>query len=406
MSYFETLRGTIGSGGAGTSAPAIRRPIQLSDSQFTVEQRRLLDCDDIRGAWRDLARRAVQANIFYEPEIALAAAQHLVGGDQIRALLIWDRLTAGRMPVLLGLIPLIPPKSALPLPQQHGLSNSGLASGIPLIDAMRAGEVLARMLDWIANDAAGPRGLFLPRIARDGAFAAALEAIAVARGYTLIRRPHSQHSAFDTAAPADDGDDDAMTRLARSERFKLLRGQLARLGKVAFTDAGGGDGLRDGIEIFLAMEASGPKGEAGTALLLQTRTATFLRMAARGAGRAHHCRLVSLTLNDKPIATALLFENVAAAWLVGLTMDAQFERYAPEEMLVLAIMERRARLKKGGSLHMCLENPVNLNHLRPQIVRTDDLVLHTRSPGLPSRLAAVARQALTSRTKARGNRPA
>ena len=59
------------------------------DSLFRVEWRPLADLDAIATEWRDLAGRALEPNVFYEPSFALAAGP--VFGRDSGAGLVWSR---------------------------------------------------------------------------------------------------------------------------------------------------------------------------------------------------------------------------------------------------------------------------------------------------------------------------
>ena len=53
-----------------------------------AEWRPLAALGEVRGEWRDLARRALEPNVFYDPAFALAAAP--VFGADIGAVLVWS----------------------------------------------------------------------------------------------------------------------------------------------------------------------------------------------------------------------------------------------------------------------------------------------------------------------------
>jgi hypothetical protein len=63
--------------GAASAIASARRAV-LADrygaNAFTVEWRGLDHLQSIEGAWRALAERALEPNVFYEPGFALAAA--------------------------------------------------------------------------------------------------------------------------------------------------------------------------------------------------------------------------------------------------------------------------------------------------------------------------------------------
>ncbi|MGC2135815.1 MAG: hypothetical protein WA661_21410, partial [Xanthobacteraceae bacterium] len=86
------------------SAIASARRAVLADryaiSSFAVEWRWLAELLSVTDDWRDLAGRAIEPNIFYDPGFALAAAS--VFGNDVGAVLVWSGTTPRR---LLGFFP-------------------------------------------------------------------------------------------------------------------------------------------------------------------------------------------------------------------------------------------------------------------------------------------------------------
>src|SRR5580692_5671693 len=67
---------------------------------LAVEWRSLLELGPIESEWRDLAARALEPNVFYEPAFALPAAR--VFGRDAGALLVWSGTSPRK---LLGFFP-------------------------------------------------------------------------------------------------------------------------------------------------------------------------------------------------------------------------------------------------------------------------------------------------------------
>ncbi len=63
--------------GAASVIASARRAVladRYAADSFTIEWRDLAELEPIADEWRDLARRALEANVFYEPDFALPAA--------------------------------------------------------------------------------------------------------------------------------------------------------------------------------------------------------------------------------------------------------------------------------------------------------------------------------------------
>jgi Acetyltransferase (GNAT) domain len=395
MAYLEALRGDVSSGGSQSILPSVTRTGRNIPGKIVIELRHLRACADIMPDWRDLARRALQPNVFYEPDIALAAAQHLVGSESIQAILVWDQPASGGQRHLLGLLPVRIPGPLLPFQQLRGMRSPYFASGVPLVDRECTPEVLGALFRWFGTVDAPGSSYLLPQIDLDGPFAKTLAAAARAsgRGLTVIGR-HQRGGLIQNVS----GTDDAL-RAALLERLKILRQQLAITGVPAIVEASEGMALRDAVEVFLAMEASGQRGRAGTAMMMQTRTGTFLRAATRGLGKGRHCRMLTLTQGEVPMAVALLYESGARAWLVDLVSDEAFARSLPDEFLMLAVMERQYRHSRVIATEQCgTALPTTLEHLWPERIAIGDILIGPQNSRTPAAVATRAKTSLARRT--------
>lgn len=386
MAYLEALRGEAPSGhGQAGTASSPRGGRGLPDRP-TIELRPLRACADMLADWRDLARRALEPNVFHEPEIALAAAQHLVGAESTQALLVWSGPQGSGQRLLIGLFPVRIPGALQPFRQLKGLAHPYLASGVPLVDRDRAADVLGQVLGWLGSAEAPASSYLLPRIALGGAFAEALITAArvSGRGLSLIGR-HPRNQFRPGAGQAGD-----MDRPARLERLRTLRDQGAARGRPEVVEAVEGQALRDAVEIFLALEASGERGRQGTAMMMQTRTGTFLRAATRGLGQGRHCRVLTLMQGESAVAAALLYESGASAWLVDLVHDETFTAYPADEFLALALTERQARQGRTLLSVQCAPGPQpQLDRLWPEQATVADILVNPARERQPAQTPAM-----------------
>lgn len=348
MAYYETRRAEAGSSQPKTR-PSIAVHEPLKAGQTLAEFRPLRQCHTILDQWHDLAKRALQPNVFYEPEFALAAAQHLVGSEAVNVLLIWHQSRFERVPRLVGFFPVTLPGGILASRKIVGMTSPYAASGVPLIDRSVAADVMELALRHLANHASHNGTYMLPQIDLDGEFSIALMAVLHKAGYRLTcingeQRHVYNHQQLDASARQ------SMQDLAR---LQDMRTALAKLGRVTIREAASGPELRDAVEYFLALEASNWLGRTGRAIMLQTRTGAFLRAATRGLGRSHHCRVMTLALDDTPIAAALVYDDASRAWLVGLASDQAHKAHLPSELLIQAIIERQMRQGKIAITDLC-----------------------------------------------------
>src|ERR1700733_1681101 len=143
-------------------------------NSLAVEWRPLAELGSIAAEWRELATRALDPNIFYEPAFAVEAAR--VFGRDAGAVLVWSG-TSPRQ--LLGFFParIEQRRYGLRLPVLVGWTHPYAPLGMPLVEREAAEPVIAAWLDHLADNPELPGLLLLPFLPEDGPFAAALDAI-------------------------------------------------------------------------------------------------------------------------------------------------------------------------------------------------------------------------------------
>src|SRR5580692_5468621 len=160
------------------SAIASARRAAVADryaaNALAVEWRNLSELEPIADEWRELAARALEPNVFYEPAFALEAAK-IFGGDA-GALLVWSGTSPRK---LLGFFPgrVEPRRYGLKLPVLVGWTHPYAPLGVPLVEREAAEPVIAAWLAHLADDPNLPGLVLFPYLTTGGAFAAGLDAI-------------------------------------------------------------------------------------------------------------------------------------------------------------------------------------------------------------------------------------
>ncbi len=237
-----------------------------------------------REGWRDLLMRAVEPNPFYDHAFAGAVHAHLPGHDAMRI------VTARRDGQLIGLFPLMPlppARGGLPgLGLWMGLWNPFVTSGLPLLDRAQAPEA------WMAMSARlhaeGVRQIVMPLLPSDHGGLAALQAGWDALGVAPFEVARHQRPAIESPL-----DPKAYRARYSKKRRRNVEGRVRLADKLGTVTAGtfrGADepGAAATFEAFLALEASGWKGAAGTALASRPETLDFAREVFRRGGPLVH----------------------------------------------------------------------------------------------------------------------
>jgi CelD/BcsL family acetyltransferase involved in cellulose biosynthesis len=323
MNQIIALKGV--SPGSSTAYAAPSRP---QDAAITTEIRLLSACGEIRQAWTELAARAIEPNLFFEPDFALAAAQHLIAFRDVAVLLAWQGPTGFPQRRLLGLIPCFPRNRLFVPDELIGFSDRRIFNGAPLLDAAQAQAVLAAVLSLRQGWVLEGRGLVLRQIDMASPLIAPIRRTAETLGLGTTLIPANLPTPQRHGAPTPN-DIEAMQRA------------LARRGKLELVEATSRTELRDAVEILLAMEASGPKGRAGKAVLQDTREVGFLRAMTRALARSRQSRVALLTLDGRPIAGALVVGRAKGGWLYMAAQDESEAPFFPGQVL-LALMRQAA----------------------------------------------------------------
>ncbi len=289
-------------------------------------------------AWNDLLDRCLEDNVFLDPAFCLTAAFHLAPRERLRFILVWaagpaaERILIAVCPVVLSRNPL----RRLATVWVHDLT----ALGVPLLDRDQAATGLEALLAWMAEGLPGRGAVLFEALPADGPTAAVLRRVAetTRRGRVVIRHWH-RAVLCGQGAPDRAGLDALSPKAGKDARRQARR--LADRGRLDYASLRGD--LDGAAEQFLALEAGGWKGRAGTALLRVSAQAAFARTMIRRLGREGRCRIERLALDEAPIAMAVVLSCGRTDYLWKIAYAEDLARFSPGVQLVLAFSERQKR---------------------------------------------------------------
>jgi hypothetical protein len=276
-------------------------------------------------AWRNLASRALEPNVFSEPEFALCAATHLVHRQPPRFLFIFDDRSQGSAD-LIGVAAFQMPVVAFG--EARLWSPDHMPCNTPLIDRTRADTVIDSMLNALGYGPIAAAAVFLPRVGEDSAFARALLRVAAASGRDLSRLDTRPRPLICRARDPRPG-----TRIVIARKPRAIR---------------------EAVEEFLALEASVPRDHGGEALLISPAASPFVRAVTRMLARIRRCRVELVVEADRPIGADIILRCGRAdivwktARLVRSPSDASVQSELPRTAEVDWLMATRP----GRSLAM------------------------------------------------------
>jgi CelD/BcsL family acetyltransferase involved in cellulose biosynthesis len=282
--------------------------------------------------WRALADRAIEPNGYYLPEWELAVNASAAGRTDAAALQAWSD-SAGT-PHLIGLLPAISAWRAYrtPLPVLVSAHPYGTLT-TPLLDRDLAHDAVRGLMEQARH--AGARALVLRDMSLDGLAMRAIDAVLAERGTAArVLQSHARAS-LDATRDADELLRDGVG----AKKLKELRRQRHRLaeqyGAVAFDVARAPGDVGAALEVFLTLEASGWKGQRGTALAQDAGDAAFIRRAAVALAERGACEIVTLRAGTTPVAAAILLRHLDRAFYFKLGIDERFAKFSPGVQLTL-----------------------------------------------------------------------
>jgi len=342
------------------------------ESAFRVEWRPLGELCSVAAEWWALAARALEPNVFYEPAFARAAAP--VFGNGVGAGLVWSRGTPAR---LLGFFPgrIERWRYGLGPPILSGWIHPYAPLGVPLVDRDGSEATIAAWLDHVASNVNLPDLLLLPYLPIENPFARALDGIVARRGGQIAAfARHSRALLIPGAERAG-----YLERAISGKRRKKLRWQRKRLADnaaVITTSTGEVAAVAKGVEDFIALEAAGWKGRAGTAVRDQTDIRQFLTAAVGALADEGKVRLARLFVDTRPIAATVTLTSGTTAWCWKIAYDETFAHASPGVQLLLDATQDLLDTPHIARADSCAtENHPMIDHVwRERLVVADRLI--------------------------------
>jgi CelD/BcsL family acetyltransferase involved in cellulose biosynthesis len=290
---------------------------------LVIERRPLAALADIVDPWRRLAQRAVEPNVFYTPDFALAAAPAF--GRDVELILVWS---AERQ--LLGLLPFRQSsrRYGMKLPLLVGWTHPFAPLGTPLVDRDATVEATAAFFGHIAGNAALPKLLLLPLLPDEGPVAAALRSAGEKLGGGHAAFGPHRRAALDLAAGRP-RDLDEVIGAKRMREARRLRRRLGEAGRVEFAEAHAPSDVAPALQRFLALESQGWKGAAGTALIQSAAHRRFAESTLDALAQRGEATVAELTLDGRVVASVIALRSADRVWSWKMAYDEGMARFSP-----------------------------------------------------------------------------
>lgn len=287
--------------------------------------------------WEELVENALEENAYYSRQYCTALLSH-IEKRPLKAIAVWkdcnmialwpfvsDRLHWG------GLVSL-----------NKAWTTDYTTTSIPLIDKRWVHEAVCAVLDTMAATVTGGDVWLLPNISLDGPVNRALKAEMSERGL-----PSRTFDPFERAILTKRGTfEDHMKEHVSKKRRKDLRRNRKRLddlGEVAWTAHESGPELDTAIDAFLKIEASGWKGDRGTALDCTDATRAFAKEAFGHTNDKSITRADVLRLDGNPVAINLTLITGSTGFTIKCAYDDAYKGQSVglllEEEMIRSVLE-------------------------------------------------------------------
>ncbi len=341
----------------------------------------LIGLDELRGIrpqWDDLCARAAEENVYYTPPYARALFDNLPSED-VGIAVVWQQQR------LVALLPVVPSSFSLsPLAPSQAWCTPYTFSCTPLLDHELAQDAARALLDLLARSSR--HEWYFPTLNVDGPVCLALTAALNEAGIPFDFSANFARAALTHGLSFNDYLDHHLPARRRKD-LQRNRRRLEALGPVAHRAYSSGEELDRAVENFLSIEASGWKGEQGTALASAPHTKRFAQQAFANGGS----RVDLLTLNGVAIAASVVMFAGRVGFTVKCAYDERYRSYSAGLLLELEVV--RSLLEEGWAdrLDGATAGSHVIDELWPDRTRVADLFLSFTSVQPEFRLATLKR---------------
>lgn len=286
-----------------------------------------------------LCARTVEPNVFFNPRF-LAPAMPRLEDREVRLAVIRDGDEYRNRLRLLVPFSVERPSVPLGVSIMRTWSSPFGPLGTPLLDRDDPQGVVEDFFTMLARPHLKlPKVFVLPDMRLDGAVASLLASVAESRGLPLVTTSALERPFLESDLDGEEYLKNSL-RAHHYREFRRLKRRLADKGTLEHRVARGPEEIRHAIESFLTLEAAGWKGRERTAMAIDRYRAAFAREAVYRLAEQDLCRIHSLTLDGKVIASLIVLVEAGSAYTWKTTYDESFSAYSPGVLLMIEVTKQ------------------------------------------------------------------
>ncbi len=310
------------------------------DGSKSITMTRILDAAGLLALgpeWEGLVENALEENAYYHRGYCTALLTH-IEKRPLKAITVWKNNT------LIALMPFVADRlhwGGL-MTVNKAWTTDYTTTSIPLIDQYHIDDAVAALLDALSAPTSGSNLWLMPNMSIEGPVTTALRAELSSRNL-----PSRSFDSFDRAVLVKRGtfEDHMKEHVSKKRRKDLRRNRkrLDELGEVTWTVHDHGAELDDAVDAFLRIEASGWKGERGTALDCTDATRAFAKQAFGSGNGEGITRADVLRLDGTPIAVNLTLISGDTGFTIKCAYDEAYKGQSAglllEEDMIRSVLE-------------------------------------------------------------------
>jgi hypothetical protein len=285
-----------------------------------------------------LTYRTIEPNIFFNPRF-LAPAMPRLDDKQVRFMVMRDENDI---------------KSRLRFLMPYTIERPGFAfsrsilrawttpfgpQGTPLIDRDDPVGVLNDLFDMLGRKHLKlPEILVFPDMLLNRPAAQLIRSIAMDRNLPLFTTHQIERPVIESSKEGTEYLRGAIGARHAKEYRRLWR-RLSEKGTLTYAVSRSEDDIRQKLEDFLSLEASGWKGQRGSAMAVDRFRAAFAREAVNNLAARDLARVHTLELDGRVIAVLIVFIEAGEAWTWKTAYDENLAAFSPGVLLMIEVLK-------------------------------------------------------------------